>query len=155
MKSCSPPSSRMPVVSQWRSLPYHVLFSHDAIVGHIHRGSVQPEGLIRVSTIPGHCFHLEIFFSVVFHLSIPPPSTLYSFLKDLHLFTGLDPVIAVSTISTDQPNAHRLSVHRVCFKSPIPLNLHWMSSQVFHILFLEHTRTSTQQKLWTSLCPLI
>jgi len=66
------------------------------------------DGLTQGSTIPEPSSNIENFSSAVFYLSVPPPSSLYSFLKDLHLFTDLDPVIAISTISTGQPSYHRL-----------------------------------------------
>lgn len=66
------------------------------------------DGLTQGSTTPEPSSNIENFSSAVSYLSVPPPSSLYSFLKDLHLFTDLDPVIAISTISTGQPSYHRL-----------------------------------------------
>ena len=77
--------------------------SHDDIICDVKRENVFFDRLTRGSTIPEPCFNIENFSSAVSYLSVPPPSSLYSFLKDLHLFTDLDPVIAISTIPTGQP----------------------------------------------------
>ena len=77
--------------------------SHDDIICDVKRENVFFDRLTRGSTIPEPCFNIENFSSAVSYLSVPPPSSLYSFLKGLHLFTDLDTVIAISTIPTGQP----------------------------------------------------
>ena len=140
-----PLSSRMSVFSQWGILPYQVVCVTWWYSLWREKRECVFDGLTRGSTIPEPCFNIENFSSAVSYISVPPPSSLYSFLKDLHLFTDLDPVIAISTISTGPPVIRDWRVRRLCFKSPTPLDLHWMSPQAFHILFSVHTHINTAE----------
>ena len=88
-----------------RSYLIMIFISRDEIVRCKER-VVPPNALTRGSTIPEPS-NMENICSAVAYLSVPP-SSFYSFLKDLHLFTDLDPVTAILNISTGQPNSHRL-----------------------------------------------
>ena len=134
--------------------------SHGANVCHPGGGRVLADRLMLGSTSPGPS---AISFSHVWEksvsseagsLSLPPPPSLYPFLKDLGLFTILGPAGAIPTIPTAARAPQSEGSTGSAF-NPTPLDLLWVTPQTLYPSLTTQTDQTTQQNLWACVCLFI